>query len=200
MKKNNRQFNIVLSGVGGQGLITLGNIIAEAGFLGGNEVKMSELHGLSQRGGSVAVQVRLGKGVFSPLIPQGEADLILAMERNEALKSGHFSSKKKTIFLINDFEIYSPSFGNQKLPGLGKIISEIKPFAKKVHSIKASDIVQERLGLGILAGVFMLSGAVHKGLIPISPANVLKAIKNNVPRGLELNEKAFFLAKDNFKT
>ncbi len=198
MKKKNRQFNIVLLGVGGQGLITLGNIITQAGFLEGNEVKMSELHGLSQRGGSVAVQIRLGKDIFSPLIPQGEADLVLAMERNESLKGCYFSSKKKTIFLINDFEIYSPSFGGQKLPGLGEVISEIKPFAKKVYSIKASDIVKEHLGLGILAGVFMLSGATHKELIPISPANVLKAIKENVPREFGLNKKAFFLAKNNF--
>ncbi|MBU3964543.1 indolepyruvate oxidoreductase subunit beta [Patescibacteria group bacterium] len=199
MKKNNQQFNIVLSGVGGQGLITLGNIIAEAGFLEGNEVKMSELHGLSQRGGSVAVQVRIGKSIFSPLITRGEADLVLAMERSEALKSCCFSSRKRTIFLINDFEIYSPSFGNQKLPALEKIISEIKPFAKEIYSIKASDIVQEHLGLSILAGVFILSGAAHKGLIPLSPANILKAIKENVPTRMELNEKAFYLAKNNFK-
>ncbi|MCX6737973.1 MAG: indolepyruvate oxidoreductase subunit beta [Candidatus Parcubacteria bacterium] len=199
MKKNNQQFNIVLSGVGGQGLITLGNIISEAGFLEGKEVKMSELHGLSQRGGSVAVQVRIGKDLSSPLIAQGEADLVLAMERNEALKSCHYASKNKTIFLINDFEIYSPSFGNQKLPSLDKIISEIKPFSKKNYTIKASDIVQKQLGLGVLAGIFMISGAANEKLIPIKPLSILKAIELNVPCDFDLNKKAFLLAKDNFK-
>jgi indolepyruvate ferredoxin oxidoreductase beta subunit len=199
MKKNNQQFNIVLSGVGGQGLITLGNIISEAGSLEGKEIKMSELHGLSQRGGSVAVQVRIGKNILSPLITQGDADLVLAMERNEALKSCHYASKNKTIFLINDFEIYSPSFGNQKLPSLDKIISEIKPFSKKNYIIKATEIISKELGVGVLTGIFMISGAAHNRLIPIKPSSILKAIELNVPCDFSLNKKAFLLAKDNFK-
>lgn len=199
MEKNNQQFNIVLSGVGGQGLITLGNIIAEAGFLEGKEIKMSELHGLSQRGGSVAVQVRIGKNLLSPLITQGAADLVLAMERNEVLKSCHYASKNRTVFLINDFEIHSPSFGDQKLPNLDKIIAEIKPFSKNNYIIKGSDIVDKELGVGVLAGIFMISGAAHKNLIPIKPSSILKAIELNVPCNFSLNKKAFLLAKDNFK-
>ncbi len=198
MKKTNQQFNIVLSGVGGQGLITLGNIISEAGFLEGKEVKMSELHGLSQRGGSIVAQVRIGKNIFSPLIPQGEADLVLAMERSEALKVCNYASKKRTVFLINDFEIYSPSFGNQKLPSLDKIISDIKPFSKKNYIIKASNIIQEKLGKGVLAGIFMISGAAYKKLIPIKPSSILKAIELNVPCDFDLNKKAFLLAEKNF--
>jgi len=199
MKKNNKQFNIILAGVGGQGPITLGKIITETGFLQGFEVKMSELHGLSQRGGSVTVQIRMGKNIFSPLVSQGEADLVLALERSEALKGCYYASKKRTIFLINDFEIYSPSFGSQKLPGLKEIIFEIRPFARKIYTVKASEAVQKNFGLAVLAGVFVLSGAVHKGLIPVSPENLLKAIKSNVPRGFDLNKKAFSLAKDNFE-
>ncbi len=91
----NKEINIVISGVGGQGLITLGKVLARAAFLEGKDIKMSELHGLSQRGGSVAVQVRFGKKVYSPLISVQGADLVIAMERNEALKSCALADKEK---------------------------------------------------------------------------------------------------------
>jgi len=194
MRKADKTFNIVISGVGGQGLITLSWIIAEAAFLEGKDVKMSELHGLSQRAGSVAVQIRIGENIFSPLVPQGEADLVLALEKNEVLKNCYFTSKKRTIFLLNDFEIYSPSFEGKKLPSLEKI----KPFAKRIYRVKASDMVREKLGTEIVAGVYVLSGAVFKGLLPLKPANLLKAIKMIVPRGFDVNKKAFYLAKKGF--
>jgi len=198
MKKKDKQFNIVLSGVGGQGLITLGKIISQAAFFQGEEVKMSELHGLSQRGGSVAVQVRFGDNIYSPLVAQTEADLVLSLERNESLKNCYFASKKRTIFLINDFSIFSPSFGNNKLPSLQKILTEINPFAKKVYTIKASDIAREELGTEIIAGVYMLSGAVLNGLLPIKSVNLLKAIKTILYKNFDINKKAFDLAKKDF--
>jgi len=191
MRKADKIFNIVLSGVGGQGLITLSWVVAEAAFLEGKDVKMSELHGLSQRAGSVAVQLRIGENIYSPLIPQGEADLILSLEKNEALKSCYFSHRKRTIFLINDFEIYSPSFKGQKLPSL----KELKKFSKKIYLLKATEIVEEKLGLPIVAGVYVLSYAAFLGLLPLKPESILKAIKKVVPRGLEINKKAFYLAK-----
>jgi len=198
MKNKDKQFNIVLSGVGGQGLITLGKIISQAAFFQGEEVKMSELHGLSQRGGSVSVQVRFGDNIYSPLVAQAQADLVLSLERNESLRNCYFASKNKTIFLINDFSIFSPSFGNKKLPSLQKILTDIKPFAKKIYTIKASEIARERLGIEIIAGVYMLSGAAFNGLIPIKPNNLLKAIKTIVTKNFEVNKKAFNLAKRNF--
>jgi indolepyruvate ferredoxin oxidoreductase beta subunit len=198
MKNKNEQFNIVLSGVGGQGLITLGKIISQAAFFQGEEVKMSELHGLSQRGGSVAVQVRFGKNIHSPLVAQAEADLVFSLERNESLKNCYFASKNKTIFLINDFSIFSSSFGNNKLPSLQKILTEIKPFAKRIYTIKASEITREKLGTEIIAGVYMLSGAALKGLIPINPINLLKAMQTILGKNFAINKKAFDLAKESF--
>ena len=191
MTKADKIFNIVASGVGGQGLITLSWIIAEAAFLEGKDVRMSELHGLSQRAGSVAVQLRLGENIYSPLISQGEADLVLSLEKNEALKSCYFSFKKRTIFLINDFEIYSASFKNQKLPSL----RELRKFSKKTYLLKATEIVEKKLGLSVVAGVYLLSYAAFLGLLPLKPESILKAIKKVVPRGFNLNKKAFELAK-----
>lgn len=193
-----KEINILISGVGGQGLITLGKILARAAFLEGKDIKMSELHGLSQRGGSIAVQVRFGKKVYSPLIPVQEADLIIAMERNEALKSCSLADKRKTIFLINDFSIFSPSFGNKKLDSFETIKKNILPFAKKIYSIKATDITTKEFNMPVLAGIYMLGCAIFKGFIPLKQENVLKAIEDMVPIGIKDNRKAFNLAKENF--
>src|SRR4030042_4430542 len=114
MSKNIDQFNIVIKGVGGQGLITLLQIIAEAALSEGYSVRTSELHGLSQRGGSVEVHIRFGKKIYSPMVAQGKADLILGLEEQEALNGISFSGHK-TNFLINQSIIPIP---------LKKVLSE----------------------------------------------------------------------------
>ena len=89
---NNKNFNIVIVGTGGQGLITLLQILAEAALIEKFDVKTSELHGLSQRGGSVEVHIRFGKKIHSPLVAQASADLILALEAQETLKASTFAN------------------------------------------------------------------------------------------------------------
>jgi indolepyruvate ferredoxin oxidoreductase beta subunit len=78
--------NILVAGVGGQGVLLASEILAEAALLSGFEVKKSEVHGMAQRGGVVTSHVRYGEWVYSPLIPAGEADMILAFEEAEALR------------------------------------------------------------------------------------------------------------------
>ncbi len=195
MTKKNQPFNIVISGVGGQGLITLGRIICQAAFLEGKDIKMSELHGLSQRGGSVSVQVIIGKNLNSPLVPRAQADLVLALEASEALKNCHLAAKNRTTFLINNFFIYSPSFGDKKQVSLKDILKTIRSCSRRTYVIEASKIVEEKLGSSIVAGIYMVSGAVFGGLIPLKPVDVLKAIKMLVPKNPEINIAAFRLAQ-----
>lgn len=198
MKKQKQQFNIVIAGVGGQGLITLGRIIALAAFLENKEVKMSELHGLSQRGGSVAVQVRMGKDIYSPLVAQGQADLILALEYTEAIKASYFSSKKRTIFLINNHLIQAPCFAGQKLMTMDQVLKELKTFSKEIYFIQASQIIKDKLGAEVLAGTYLVFGAIVSGLIPIKMEKFLQALKGSLGNKFEINKKAFGLAKESF--
>ena len=123
MKKRLNQFNIIIVGTGGQGLITLLQILAEAALKEGYDVKTSELHGLSQRGGSVEVHIRFGKTttrpphpptrsasgplIYSPMVAQGKADLVLGLEEQEILNGVYFASSK-TNFLINQFILPIP--------------------------------------------------------------------------------------------
>jgi indolepyruvate ferredoxin oxidoreductase beta subunit len=79
MKTGKQEFNMIINGVGGQGLITLLKIISEAALVEGKDIRTSELHGLSQRGGSVEVYIRFGKKIWSPLVEKGKADLILSL-------------------------------------------------------------------------------------------------------------------------
>ncbi len=194
MINKNNQFNIVIAGTGGQGVITLLNIISQAVLLEKKDVKTSELHGLSQRGGSVKVHVRIGKKLFSPLVKQGGADLIIALETQEAAKACYYASKEaKTIFLINDFFV---PIANKALLEKNNILKDINKFSQKSILVPASEICKEKLGTSVAAGIFMLSLSSFKKLIPLKPESILKAIEKEISQKyFELNKNAFLLAK-----
>lgn len=187
----NRTFNVVISGTGGQGLITLLQIIAEAALVEGLDVKTSELHGLSQRGGAVETHIRFGEKVYSPLVASGSADLILGLETLESLRAFSYANSK-TIFLVNKFTL--PFIGGPKEKEiLGKLNKLVKG---RKHIIPAAEICKEELGKEVVSGVYLLGYAAYNKLIPLKPASILKAITKVVPKKhLDLNKKAFELAK-----
>ena len=195
MSEAKKEFNLVIAGVGGQGLITLGRILSRAAFLQGLDVKMSELHGLSQRGGSVAVNVRFGKKVFSPLVTAQQADLILVLERNESLRDCSFANPERTIFFINDNSLFSPSFAGKRLESFAEIKKLLEEFSKKIYSIKATEKMQLDLGSPVLAGIYMVAAAVFNNLIPLKEKYVLRAMKDLLPGKFDKNIKAFKLGK-----
>ncbi len=188
-------FNIIISGTGGQGLITLTQIIAEAALIEVYDIKTSELHGLSQRGGEVETHIRFGEKVYSPLVALGSADLILGLETLESLRA-FFYANSKTIFLVNKFTLSFPGSPKEK-----EILRKLKTITKNPKIIPASEICQKELGKEVVSGIYLLSYAVHKKLIPLKPNSILKAITKIVPeKYLDLNKKAFELAaKPGFK-
>ena len=96
--------NVMAVGVGGQGIMRLSDILADAAFAAGFDVKKSEVHGLSQRGGSVTSYIRWGEKIHTPVIMDGEADFIVALEELEALRWAHVASTDG-MFLVNDFRV-----------------------------------------------------------------------------------------------
>lgn len=189
-----KEFNIILAGVGGQGLITLTRILAEAALIEGFDVKTSELHGLSQRGGSVETHVRFGKEIHSPLVHQAGADLIISLEAQEALGAQHYGSKNQTVFLVNDF--IKPILGAKKSFSSKEILRELKKFSKKAIFVPASKIAKEELGKEVLTGIYLLGYVSFQKLILLKPNSILKAISRIVPeKYFDLNKKAFSLAK-----
>lgn len=99
--------SILICGTGGQGILLASEIISTAAMLSGMDVRKSEIHGMAQRGGSVVSQVRFGKTVHSPMIEDGAADLLVSMEKLEALRWSHFLSPAGRA-LVCDLEIAPP--------------------------------------------------------------------------------------------
>ena len=192
MAKNLEQFNMVIVGTGGQGLITLLQIIFEATLAEGYDIRTSELHGLSQRGGSVEVHIRFGKKIYSPLIMRGGADLVLGLEMQEILNGIYFANPK-TKFLINQFII---PISLKKPLSENEILNQLKKISKNITIIPADKICQEKLQNSVVSGIYLISFATFKNLIPLKPESIQKAIKKIIPeKFLELNLKAFNLAK-----
>lgn len=188
----NKNFNIILTGVGGQGIITLLSVIDEAALVQGYDIKSSELHGLSQRGGSVEAHIRFGKKVYSPMVTNGKADLIIALEALEALRE---SSKagKQTKILVNEY--FLPFIGS---PAKEEIIQNLKGTKRDLYLVPASKMCKDKLQNEIVCTLYLLGYAVSKKLIPLEKESVLQALKNIIPQKyLELNTKAFELGYDN---
>jgi indolepyruvate ferredoxin oxidoreductase beta subunit len=192
-----KEFNVVIAGTGGQGVLTLMRIIAESALNQGYDVKTSELHGLAQRGGPIPCHIRFGEKIYSPLVMEGEAHLIIALEPLEALRNSYYGSKEnKTVFLVNNYSIIPLSVFITKeiYPSLDEIIETLRKFSTKVITLNASGTVKESVGSIMPTNIYMLGYAVAKGLIPLEKRFVLEGIEEIVPKKfLEDNKKVFEL-------
>lgn len=196
--KNAKEYNVVIVGVGGQGILTLAEIISEAALKQGYDVKMSELHGLSQRGGGVPCHVRFGEKIYSSLIKVGHADLIIALEPLEALRAAKFASKERTTFIINTNKIIpvSVTILGDKYPTMDEVKKNLKDFSKEVIAVDATAKAVEQTGKAVMSNTYMLGLVSAKGLIPIDKSKLLEAIKESVPeKYFEMNKKVFEAAK-----
>lgn len=182
-------FNIVILGVGGQGLMTLLRVLSEAASGGGFDVKTSELHGLSQRGGSVSVHIRFGERVWSPMVPQGQANLIIALEQQEALNGLYFANKK-SVFLVNEYETSTMAqTANQT-----EIENELKKITNQVYFVPSSETCRKELGSEVVSGVYLLGYVLNKGYLALKKEDIIEAIKKTMPEKYwELNLKALNL-------
>lgn len=181
--------NILLVGVGGQGTILASKILSAGLVSVGYDVKMSEVHGMSQRGGNVSTQIRFGKKVYSPIFGKGEADLIVAFEKMEALRWIEYL-KEGGKMVINDYEIPSAPILLGKISYPAGIIEELSSKAD-VSVFKAADIATG-LGNSKMMNVVLL-GALVKAL-NMPGIDWEKIIRDSVKESFALlNIKAFNL-------
>lgn len=182
------KLNLLLVGVGGQGTILASKVLTDVALASGLDVKMSEIHGMAQRGGSVVTQVKMGDKIYSPLIEKGEADLILSFERLEALRWLEYLKPGGQV-IINT-QIIDPVpviLGKAKYPeGIVEALTE------KTGNVTALDALEvgEKCGNSKTSNVVMM-GVLAKKLD--FPKEVwLKALETRVPSSLvEVNLKAF---------
>ncbi len=179
--------SILLVGVGGQGTILASKILTTGLMEAGHDVKMSEIHGMSQRGGSVSSQVRYGEKVYAPVIEKGAADIVVAFEKMEALRNLDYLKEDGTL-VVNDEEIPSQSvvIGEEEYPP--DVLDEIRKHVKNVKVVNATSMARE-LGNEKAANMVLLGTIIHAmGLHDIHWDAILEA--NIKPRFLDLNKKA----------
>ncbi len=183
--------NILLAGVGGQGVITLGLIIAQAAMDQGEKVLMSEIHGLAQRGGSVTVDVRIGD-FHAPIIPDGDVDITIGMEPLETKRAlSRASTGSRVVMSTEKMVPVSLSIRHEEYPDVQSIISSISDDFK-LRTIDAVSIA-ESLGNYKAANIALLGFALGTGWLPISVDSVKKQVERtfaNKPKALEINIRA----------
>ena len=146
--------SIIICGVGGQGILTASDLLSDVLLAGGYEVKKSEVHGMSQRGGDVLSTVRFGDRVFSPLPSKNETDYILAFEKLEALRNVNYLAPQG-IMLVNDFR-WDPlpvAAGLEKYPE--DIEAQLRKFSAEVVMIPATQMAV-RLGNEKITNVILI--------------------------------------------
>lgn len=138
---NNRVKSVLLVGVGGQGTILMSKVLTHGLISAGYDVKMSEVHGMAQRGGSVSTQVRWGQKVYSPLFGPGQADILVALERMEAVRWAEYL-KPDGVAIVNDYKILpmTVASGAAEYPG-GTVQAMEKTF--KTVAFDASALAQK---------------------------------------------------------
>ena len=198
--------NILICGIGGQGVVLAGKIVSFAVFESGLDIKTSEVHGMSQRGGSVSTHIRYGKKIFSPLIPENKATAILSFDIYETARYiRSFANEKTIIISSNQGKIPSWTSKNKNdkikngngfidadaVAGLLKAnfkflnLIDDKRIAENLGNIKVSNIIL----IGILSGFTGIKKEIW-----------LKAIEKNIPRKTEdLNIKAFLTGRNYYE-
>jgi indolepyruvate ferredoxin oxidoreductase beta subunit len=189
---NSQITNILLVGVGGQGILLASEILAETFMLAGYDVKKSEIHGMSQRGGSVVSHVRYGEKVFSPIVPEGEGDILFGFELMETCRSLSLLKPGGSV-IANDLRIPPPSvlMGKESYPeGLADgIRARFSDFLLVDGQKLATEAGNPR------AANTVLLGAVSKRL-DIAEEFWLAALRRMVPsKALEINMKAFMMGR-----
>ena len=188
----NKTTNIMIVGVGGQGTllasITLGKLLVSEGY----DVKVSEVHGMSQRGGSVVTYVRFGEKVYSPIIDKGGADFIVSFEKLEAARwLEYLKPDGQLITNLQETDPMPVITGAMQYPE--NLIEKMEATGAKVDAIDALSLAEEA---GTSKAVnLVLMGRLSK-YFDISEDAWMKAIESSVPsKFLELNKKAFQLGR-----
>lgn len=179
--------NVLLSGVGGQGTVLASKILSAGLIDAGYDVKMSEVHGMAQRGGSVTTQVRYGEKVHSPILGKGDVDVLVSFETMEALRYLDFL-KPDGKLVVNDYEMPSAPILTGRVDYPENIIDDIKEKVD-VTVIKAVDIARD-LGNEKVMNVVLL-GALIKALQIEDDIDWEKVVSQQVkPKFIEINIKA----------
>ncbi|MFP3984982.1 MAG: indolepyruvate oxidoreductase subunit beta [Candidatus Bathyarchaeia archaeon] len=184
-----KTWNVVFAGVGGQGILLAAEILGTAAVKEGFNARVSELHGMAQRGGAVVSHVRIGEKALAPTVLEGTADVIVSLEPMEALRNIKFASQK-TIILVNNrpFKISGTQY-----PDVKKIFGHIHAFAGNVIQIDAVALAR-KAGSAITRNIVMIGALAATGTLPLKLEILEETLQELVPKKYaDVNIKAFEL-------
>ena len=179
--------NIMIVGVGGQGTLLTSRVLGGLAILGGHDVKLSEVHGMAQRGGSVVTYVRYGEKVAEPIVEEGQADVIIAFERLEALRYAHFL-KKDGALIVNDWRIdpMPVVIGAAKYPG--QILEDLA----KEHRLYTVNATEEAKKLGNSKVFNLIVLGIAAKHLDFTKEQWYQVIEQTVPpKTVDINKQAF---------
>ena len=191
-----KTINVSLVGVGGQGILLTADLLARTAALSGMDVKKSEIHGMAQRGGSVISSVRFGSEVHSPIIPEGQSDVLVAFDRLEALRWAHLLAKGGKA-LLNNVDLVPVTVSS----GLQQPVTDFETRIAKAFPgalcIDALAMAEKEIGNARTMNM-VIAGALS-ALAPFRRSAWLKAMAESFTgrkaKLLEINEKAFALGR-----
>ena len=187
------ELNVIIAGVGGQGILFMSRVLGHVAVKKGLNFIQTEVHGLSQRYGSIHTEIRIGKDVQSPLILEGTLDLLIALEPLEALRKANYVNQRTTVVMdIHRIPPVTAYIEKARIPDVDEIISDLKALgAKKIFTVRATDIAVE-LGDPVLANSVILGAASTTGVLPFSKEEIRNSLSELSPRRyVEQNLRAF---------
>jgi len=189
-----KEFNILITGVGGQGVILMSELLGKAAIADGLNVRGSEILGMAVRGGSVTSIIRVGEDVYGPLIPAGKCDIVIGMEPSEALRNASYLSKSGLV-ILNTVPIipFTVSLGQSKYPSLEQIVEKLNSITGKIIKLDAAEIAREAGSL-LAVNIVLLGALFGTELLPLKIATIKEGIQARFPAKVApVNIKAFDL-------
>ncbi len=189
-----REFNIVLAGVGGQGTLLAAEILGAAAVKDGLNVRVSEIHGMAQRGGAVTSDVRLGEKVSASTIMEGQADVLLGFEPLETLRNLKYASDETLVIMSNERILPTElAAKNKTYPPMNEILSKLRIFTGHVVLVETRKLAQEA-GSILVQNTVLIGALAGSGRLPIKKGSVIEALRELVPaKHVDANIRAFEL-------
>jgi indolepyruvate ferredoxin oxidoreductase, beta subunit len=194
------EINIIICGVGGQGVVLVSELLGTAAVRGKVAVKGSEVLGMAQRGGSVFSNLRLGGDAIAPMTPEGKCDVLIAVEPSEALRNINYLAKNSVVVLNTTTVLpYTYYLGQSGYPTQGQIIEKLRKVTDRIITLDASGLAKEAGSLQA-ANVVMLGALFGTGLMPVKEETAKEAILARFKGKVgDINIKAFDLGYEYVK-
>jgi indolepyruvate ferredoxin oxidoreductase beta subunit len=192
--------NIAITGVGGQGVLTLADLLAQTVLVESLNVRVGEIHGMAQRGGHVVCTVRVGPGAVGPIIDTGDADLLVGFEPVETLRELNLLKPSGSI-VMNSHIIHpvAVSMGQARYPTEGVIRSSIRKFTHNLMELDATRLA-ESAGSSISVNIVMMGAVIATGLLPVSQKSAIDVMLSAFSsKFADINKEAFRLGFEEVK-